>query len=145
MKTYAKENPLGIKGWVWGGNYKLERYLYLLHRLTALYLLLFVIYHLIVTTFFRIQSQSLWDAVLAAQAVPGFKVVEYLAILAFIFHALNGIRLILQGLGITLGKPTRPIFPFEDSIRKNRGLTYTILALVGIIAIIFLADFILGG
>ena len=146
MKTAGlKDNHLGIKGWVWGGKYKLERYLYTLHRITALFLILFLIYHLIITTFYRMHGQSIWDAVLSAQDIPGYRAIEYLVVLAFTFHGLNGIRLILQGLGITLGKPTRPIFPFKDSIRKNRNLTYTILALVGVIAAIFLVDFILGG
>ncbi len=146
MKTMdVKENYLGVRGWVRGGNYKLERYLYTSHRATALFLILFVIYHLITTTFFRMQGQSLWDSILLAQANAGYRVIEYLVVLAFTFHALNGARLILMELGIILGKPTRPIYPFKDALRKKRFLTYTILALVGIIAVIFLFDFIVGG
>ena len=146
MKTIvSKENYLGTRGWIWGGNYKVERYLYTFHRLTALYLILFLIYHLIITTVYRIQGQSFWESVLLAQDNTGFKVVEYLVILAFTFHALNGLRLILLELGIVIGKPTRPIFPFRDELRKQRPLTYTITAVVGIIAIIFLVAFIVGG
>lgn len=146
MKTAdVKENYLGVRGWIRGGNYKLERYLYTSHRVTGLFLILFVIYHLIATTIFRIQGQSLWDSILLAQANAAYRVVEYLVVLAFTFHGLNGIRLILQELGIILGKPTRPIYPFKDALRKKRRLTYAILALVVIIAIIFLFDFVVGG
>jgi succinate dehydrogenase / fumarate reductase, cytochrome b subunit len=140
-----KENYLGTRGWIWGGNYKLERYLYTLHRFTALYMILFLIYHLIVTTFYRIQDANLWDGVLLAQDNPGFKVIEYLLILSFTFHALNGLRLILLELGIIIGKPTRPIFPFRDELRKQRRLTLAIMAVVIIIAVIFLVGLIIGG
>jgi len=37
-----RQNYLGARGWVWAGNYKTERYLYLLHRITALGLMLFI-------------------------------------------------------------------------------------------------------
>jgi succinate dehydrogenase / fumarate reductase cytochrome b subunit len=146
MKTLdTKENYLGVKGWFWGGNYQAERYLYILHRLTGLGIILFGIVHLIVTTFYRIQGQSLWDSAVLVLNNPWFKVGEYLVILAFTFHALNGLRLILQELGIVLGKPTRPVFPFKDAVRKKRGLTMAIMAVVVIIAIVFLVDLIVGG
>lgn len=141
----AKENYLGIKGWVWGGNYKIERYLYILHRITGLGIILFGIIHLIVTTFYRIQGQSTWNSVMLTLNTPWFKVGEYLVVLAFTFHALNGLRLILQELGLVLGKPTRPVFPFKDAVRKKRGLTVAIMAVIGIVAIVFLVNFILGG
>ena len=63
MQTAAghRPNQLGAAGWFWGGNYKLERYLYITHRVTGLGLLLFFGFHLIETTFFRIQGQSVWQ------------------------------------------------------------------------------------
>jgi succinate dehydrogenase / fumarate reductase, cytochrome b subunit len=146
MKTLdTKENYLGVKGWVWGGNFKAERYLYLLHRLTALGMILFLIVHLIITTVYRIQGQSLWDAAMAVLNMPAFKIGEFLVVVAFIFHALNGIRLILQELGIVMGKPTRPTFPFKDAVRRQRPLTAVFMALVVIIIIVFLVSFIVGG
>ena len=57
-----RQNYLGIGGWIWGGNYKLERYLYLLHRITGLGLLLFGLFHLTATTIFRVQGQAVWTS-----------------------------------------------------------------------------------
>jgi len=140
-----RPNYLGAGGWVWAGKYKLERYLYLLHRITGLGLLLFVILHLIETTIFRIQGQDVWEATLSFLNKPWFEVGLYLVVVAFIYHALNGLRLITQELGLTLGKPTPPIYPYKDSLRKKRLGTITMLAVTVILALVFLFDFLVGG
>ncbi len=142
MKIPPRQNYLGAGGWVWGGKYKLERYLYLLHRVTGLGLLLFGVLHLIETTFFRIQGQDVWEATMALLRKPWFEVGLYLVAVAFIFHALNGLRLILQELGFALGKPTPPIYPFKDALRKQRLWTLAMVAVVVILALVFLFDFI---
>ena len=140
-----RQNYLGAGGWVWGGKYKLERYLYLLHRVTGLGLILFVIIHLIMTTVFRIQGQDIWAATMAILQNPWFKFGEYLVVIAFIYHALNGLRLVLQELGLALGKPTPPIYPYQDSLRKKRPWTYAMIAVVVVLAAVFLFDFFKGG
>jgi succinate dehydrogenase / fumarate reductase, cytochrome b subunit len=146
MRTIeAKENHLGVRGWVWGGNYKAERYLYLLHRVTGLGIILFGIVDLIAATVYRVQGLSLLDSAAAVLNNPWFKVGEFLVVVAFAFHALNGFRLILQEFGIALGKPSRPIYPFKDALRKKRLLTLVIMALVGVIAVVFLVGLIIGG
>jgi succinate dehydrogenase / fumarate reductase cytochrome b subunit len=137
-----RKNFLGAGGWFWGGNYKLERYLYLLHRITGLGLILFGILHLIETTFFRIQGQDIWEATMAFLANPVFEIGLYLVALAFVFHALNGLRLVLQELGFALGKPVPPIYPYKDALRKRRPLTIAMVAIIVILAIVFLVDFI---
>ena len=140
-----RQNYLGISGWAWGGKYKLERYLYLLHRVTGLGLILFVIIHLIMTTVFRIQGQDIWEATIATLDNPWFKFGEYLVVVAFIYHALNGLRLVIQELGFCLGKPAPLIYPFKDSLRKKRPWTYVMIAVVVILAAVFLFDFFKGG
>ena len=146
MRTIdAKENHLGVRGWAWGGDYKAERYLYLLHRVTGLGIILFGLVDLIAATIYRVRGLSLLDSATAVLSNPGFKIGEFLVLLAFTFHALNGLRLILQEFGIALGKPTRPIYPFKDALRKKRLLTLVLMALVGIIAVIFLVGLIAGG
>ncbi len=137
-----RQNSLGPGGWIWAGKYKLERYLYLLHRITGLGLLLFGILHLIETTFFRIQGQDVWEATMAILRKPWFEVGLYLVAVAFVFHALNGLRLILQELGFGLGKPAPPIYPFKDALRKKRLWTMAMLVAVVILALVFLFDFI---
>ena len=140
-----RQNYLGAGGWIWGGKYKLERYLYSLHRITGLGLILFVIIHLIMTTVFRIQGQDVWEATISLLHNPFFKFGEYLVVLAFVYHALNGLRLILQELGFALGKPTPPIYPYKDALRNKRPLTIAMITVVVIIAAIFLFDFFAGG
>ena len=140
-----RQNYLGAGGWVWAGKYKLERYLYLLHRVTGLGLIFFVIIHLAMTTFFRIQGQSIWEATMTILHNPWFKIGEYLVVVAFTYHALNGLRLILQQLGYLMGKPTPPIYPWKDSLRKKRPWTIAMIAVIVILAALFLFDFFAGG
>ena len=140
-----RQNNLGPGGWVWAGKYGLERYLYILHRITGLGLILFVIIHLIMTTVFRIQGQDVWQATMTILHNPWFKFGEYLVAVAFIYHALNGLRLILQELGLLMGRPTPPIYPYKDSLRKMRPLTIAMAVVIVILALVFLFDFIAGG
>ena len=141
-RIQPRQNYLGAGGWVWGGRYGLERYLYLLHRITGLGMLLFLIFHLIETTFFRIQGQDIWEATMALLQNPWFEVGIYLVAVAFVYHALNGLRLILQELGFALGKPTPPIYPYKDALRKKRPWTLAMVAVIVILALVFLFDFI---
>lgn len=140
-----RQNYLGIAGWVWAGNYKIERYLYLLHRVTGLGLMLFGIFHLTATTIFRVQGEAVWNSTMAFLDNPLFKIGEFLVVVAFAYHALNGLRLILQELGFTLGKPVPPIYPFKDAIRRKRLWTLATMAAVMVLVVVFFIDFTLGG
>jgi len=107
--------------------------------------LLFLLIHLCITTIFRIQGQDVWEATIALLRNPWFRFGEYLVVIAFIYHGLNGLRLILQELGFALGRPTPPIYPYKDSLRKKRPWTITMLAVIAILAAVVLFDFIVGG
>ena len=137
-------NRLGIKGWVWAGRYKIERYLYTLHRLTGFGLLLYISLHLVANGF-RLGGEDSWESAMNFLSNPGFKVGEYLVMAAFIYHALNGGRLMLQHLGITLGKPKPPIYPYVDSMRRRRPLVWVLLALIMALAIYVLVEFVISG
>lgn len=134
-------NRLGVKGWVWAGRYTLERYLYTLHRLTGLGLLLYVALHLGANGF-RLGGEESWTSAIDFLTNPFGRVVEYLTMAAFAFHALNGGRLILQHLGYTLGKPKPPIYPYVDSMRRRRPLTWIMLAVIVALAIYILVEFV---
>ena len=140
-----KRNYLGVWGWAWAGKYQLERYLYLFHRLTGLGLLLYLLLHLFVMTVFRLQGQDVYEAVMRLFDHPLFKAGECLVLFAFIFHALNGLRLILQELGFLMGRPTRPIYPFKDSLRRKRPLVLGMVTLVMVFIALVLFDFVMGG
>jgi succinate dehydrogenase / fumarate reductase, cytochrome b subunit len=146
MQVKAEHHPnrLGVAGWFWGGNYKLERYLYIIHRITALGMLLFFGFHLIETTFFRIQGQSAWQMTMGLLKQPAFEVGLILVSLAFAIHAINGLRLILMELGFGLGAPRRPVYPFRDSLRRNRGYTLLTIGVIVILMILFLINWIIG-
>lgn len=141
----TKQNYLGIGGWVWAGRYQLERYLYLFHRITGLGLVLYGILHLCVMTIFRIQGQNVYEALIRLFDYPLFKTGEYLVAAAFIFHGLNGLRLILQELGFLLGRPIRPVYPYKDSLRKKRPIVFVMLVIMTVLAIVTLFSFVRGG
>ena len=139
-RIQPRENYLGPGGWVWAGKYKLERYLYILHRVTGVGLLLFFLIHLVETTVFRIQGQDVWEATMTLLQQPWFEVGLYLVVVAFVFHAFNGLRLVFQELGFALGRPVPPIYPYKDAIRKKRFGTIAMLAVIGILSLIFFFD-----
>jgi succinate dehydrogenase / fumarate reductase, cytochrome b subunit len=147
MQTEVKPRPnqLGAGGWFWAGNYKLERYLFILHRVTGLGLLLFALFHLFETTVFRIQGQPVWEMTMKFLANPVFEVGLILVALAFAIHALNGARLIIQELGYLLGKPKRPVYPFSDAIRRKRGITMIFMAVIFILIVVFIINLFMGG
>ncbi|MCJ7828650.1 MAG: hypothetical protein MUP81_02785, partial [Dehalococcoidia bacterium] len=112
---------------------------------TGLGILLFLLVHLIVTTFFRIQGQEVWEKAMTVLNNPLFKTGEYLVVVAFVYHALNGLRLILQELGFMMAKPIPPIYPYSDSLRKKRRWTMAIIGIIIILCLVFFYDFIVGG
>jgi len=145
-KAASKENRrlpnrLGIKGWIWGGNYTLERYLYTLHRVTGLGLLFYIAIHLAMNGF-RLGGVESWTDIMNIFGHPGFQVGEYLVATAFVIHALNGARLILQHLGYTLGKPRTPVYPYVDSLRRRRPIVWVMLAVIVVMAIYLLIVFV---
>jgi len=137
------QNRLGIKGWAWAGHYKIERYLYTLHRLTGFGLLAYAALHLVANGS-RLWGEGSWESTMNFLSNPGFKVGEYLVMAAFIIHALNGGRLMLQHLGFTLGKPKPPVYPYVDAMRRRRPLVWVLLALIMALAIYVLVAFVLS-
>lgn len=128
-------NRLGLKGWVYAGKYSFERYLYLGHRLSGLGLIAYMVLH-IVETANRIRGEQAWQGLMALFASPPFKVIEYLLFAAAVFHAMNGVRLLLVELGFFLGKPKEPVYPYSTSVLRHRPLTYIIMVLAGLAIIL---------
>ena len=132
-KSYP--NRLGLKGWAYAGRYSFERYLYLGHRLSGLGLIAYMVLH-IVETANRMRGEEAWAGLMALFASPPFKVIEYLLFAAAVFHAMNGVRLLLTELGFFLGKPKEPIYPYSTSVKRHRPLTYVIMVLAGLIMLL---------
>ncbi len=128
------DNRLGLWGWLGGGRWGVERYAYILHRVTGLGILLYFLMHIVVTSL-RATGTYLW--------IPGgffdqpvFKFGEFLVFAAFAYHAFNGIRLVLVELGVAVGKPIEPVYPYKTSLNVQRPLLIVMMILA---AIFFLA------
>jgi succinate dehydrogenase / fumarate reductase cytochrome b subunit len=140
-------NRLGIWGWLGGGKWGFERYLYTLHRLTGLGLLLYFLLHIFVTSARAFGSEA-WAASMGAVSGPAgtarglfFTVGEFLVFSAFAFHAVNGVRLVLVELGWAIGKPIEPIYPYRTSVHEQRPLALGVMVLAGLIVLAGGLDF----
>jgi succinate dehydrogenase / fumarate reductase, cytochrome b subunit len=133
METRARPNRLGIRGWVVGGRWGFERYLYTLHRLTGLGLLAYFVMHIFVTSTRAIGPDS-WDQAMAVVSGPLFAIGEFLVFAAFVFHAINGVRLGAIELGYAVGRPIEPVYPYQTSVGRQRRLAMAVLALAFVVA-----------
>jgi succinate dehydrogenase / fumarate reductase cytochrome b subunit len=133
-------NRLGIRGWLVGGRWGLDRYLYSLHRVTGLGLLAYFLIHIFVTSS-RALGQGAWEQSMDRVSGPLFVVGEYLVFVAFAFHAINGIRLALAELGFGVGKPIEPIYPYKTAVHAQRPWVVTVLVVAGALAFVGALDF----
>jgi succinate dehydrogenase / fumarate reductase, cytochrome b subunit len=135
IDTKGRPNRLGLTGWVAGGRWGLERYLYTLHRVTGLGLLTYFVMHIGVTSS-RAFGEASWAAAMGRVKGPLFSAGEYLVFAAFAFHAVNGVRLALVELGFAIGKPFEPVYPYRTSLDEQRPLTIGMMVLAAILAIV---------
>lgn len=132
QRTY--KNRLGIIGWFYGGRYWIERYAYILHRISGFALIFYLSLHVFVTGE-RAKGSEAWEAIMGFLRTPVFHFLEYLLLIAFIYHAINGFRLIFLEFGVFLGKPAQPKYPYVTSIHKQRPFVF-ILMIIGAIFLI---------
>lgn len=137
LKRY--DNRLGLTGWLGGGRWGVERYAYILHRVTGLGILLYFLMHIVVTSLRAVGPDGIY---LWTQGgfldKPVFKFGEFLVFAAFAFHAFNGIRLVLVELGFAVGKPIEPVYPYKTSLSVQRPLFIVMMVLAA-------AFFVAGG
>jgi len=134
MDTKHHPNRLGIVGWVGGGRWGCERYLYALHRLTGLGLLFYFLLHIFVTSA-RIWGPQAWAASMARVHGAVFVLGEYLIFAAFAFHAVNGVRLAMIELGFGVGPAIEPTYPYATSVGRQRPAAIAVMLLAGCIAV----------
>ena len=130
---HGHDNRLGVWGWLGGGRWGVERYAYILHRLTGLGILLYLLMHTVVTSL-RVKGIYLWTEGGFFHR-PIFRLGEFMVVAAFAFHAFNGLRLVLVELGFAVGVPIEPIYPYQTSVNVQRPLLIAVMLL----AFIFLA------
>ncbi len=143
LESRHRPNRLGIWGWLGGGRWGAERYLYALHRVTGLGILAYFLLHIFVTSS-RAFGKASWQTAMGAVTGPVFKVGEYLVFLAFAFHAVNGIRLVLIELGFGVGKPIEPVYPYRTSVDVQRPLAVGVLVIAAILVVLGGAGFLLA-
>lgn len=142
IKRYP--NKLGLKGWVGGGKWGMERYLYTLHRITGLGILLYFLMHIFVTST-RAISPEFWTSTMDFFGSTVFVIGEYLVFAAFAFHALNGVRLGLIELGFLTGPAEEPVYPYKSSLNVQRPFMVVMMILAVVIIIVGGFDFFILG
>lgn len=125
-------NKLGLIGWLGGGRWGIERYLYTLHRLTGLGILFYFMLHILVTSS-RVFSEKAWETWMGIFSSPLFKIGEFLVYVAFAYHAINGIRLILIELGFSVGRAEEPVYPYKSSLNVQRPLMVAAMIVAAIL------------
>lgn len=125
------DNHLGIPGWLSGGRWGVERYLYTLHRISGLGILVFFLIHIFESSM-RMYGPSVWERTMNSLDNPIFKIGEFLVIAAFAFHALNGLRLVFIEFGAAVGPAEEPIYPYKTSLNKQRPLMLVMMVLAAL-------------
>jgi succinate dehydrogenase / fumarate reductase cytochrome b subunit len=140
LKSKGHPNRLGIWGWLGGGRWGAERYLYALHRVTGLGLLAYFLLHIVVTSS-RALGEAGWQQAMGAVTGPLFKLGEYLVFVAFAFHAINGVRLGIIELGFGVGRPIEPVYPYRTSVNVQRPLAVAVLLLAAVVIVMGTLNF----
>jgi succinate dehydrogenase / fumarate reductase cytochrome b subunit len=91
----------GIGQWSWA-----------LHRITGVGVLVFLLLH-ILDTFLIILGPEHYNTIIALYRVPAFRVMEVGLFAAVLFHALNGVRIILVDFWPDLTRVHRQLFYAE--------------------------------
>jgi succinate dehydrogenase / fumarate reductase cytochrome b subunit len=118
----------------------MERYLYALHRVTGLGLVAYFLLHILVTSS-RALGLEAWQRAMATVTGPLFTLGEYAVFVAFAFHALNGIRLVLIELGFGVGRPIEPVYPYRTSVDVQRPLALGVMLLAAVLIVMGGFDF----
>ncbi|NIM46382.1 MAG: hypothetical protein GTO54_12315 [Nitrososphaeria archaeon] len=127
-----KKRSIEVKG------YNLEKYLFALHRITGIYMIAFLFFHILVTG--QRIDLSIWDRT-AISLTNNFVLLPF--VLAVVFHGLNGIRLIISELGFLIGKPRLQIYPYKAASlgRSQRILTFTLMTVGVVLSALVVIEF----
>jgi succinate dehydrogenase / fumarate reductase cytochrome b subunit len=137
----SQPNRLGIWGWLGGGRWGWERYLYTLQRLSGLGLLLYFVLHILVTSS-RAFGEPAWRKAMGmVTGSPIFTIGEYLVFAAFAYHAANGLRLVVVELGWGVGQPIEPIYPYKTSVDGQKPWALLAMAAAAILLVWGAVDF----
>jgi len=132
-------------GWIFDKPLHLERFGMMLHRATGLGLLLYLIFHLVVTNAILGGRDFFFD-VMGMLSNPAAHIGEIVVVGAVGFHGINGFRLALIGWGIISGRPHRPDFPYKAPSLNNveKGALWGAFG-IAVVSVLLASFFILLG
>ena len=132
-------------GWVFDKPLHLERIGMMLHRATGLGLLLYLVFHLVVTNAI-LGGRAFFADIMGMLSNPAAHIGEIVVVGAVGFHGINGIRLILIGMGVISGRPHGPDFPYKAPSlnNKEKGALWTAFG-IAVVSVLVAAFFILMG
>lgn len=135
------KNRRGLAGWLNPYHYNLERWAYVLQRVTGVGILAYVLGHLGDTSFFvggptgTGPSSSSWAFISNVVENSFGHLILLLVVVIVIFHGGNGLRLIASELGLIVGKPSPIEYPYPPrslgAVQKALVLAAIALALIG--------------
>jgi succinate dehydrogenase / fumarate reductase cytochrome b subunit len=130
---YIDENKEGIKGMANPTRYGIERFAYLLMRLSGLGLLAYFVAHIYETSLI-LQGKVGWTEFLELTQTTEGHIILALVIGMSVFHTVNGIRVMLGHGGIGVGKPARPDYPYpaQSQNAKHKISIYSAIVLAAI-------------
>ena len=117
--TKVDENKEGIKGMANPTRYGIERFAYLLMRLTGLGLLGYFVAHIYETSNI-LRGKVGWEEFLEITQTPEGHIILAIVIGMCVFHTVNGIRVMLGHGGVGVGKPARPDYPYVPQSQNIR-------------------------
>jgi succinate dehydrogenase / fumarate reductase cytochrome b subunit len=116
-----------------------QAWLHVLHRLSGLVLLAFLMAHVCVTST-RLLGRGAWEAVMALTHHPLLQAAEYAVWAAFAFHGANGVRVLLAELGFGIGRPDRPVYPYAQVPQRQRPWAIAAMVVTGVLLLAGLLD-----
>lgn len=98
-------------GWFRLSRVNLERWLYALHRVTGVIVGVYLIAHVIETSN-SLLGPEYWNDLMEFLRNPAAHTGLLIVVAASVYHSLNGVRLFLASLGVGLGRPIKPEYPY---------------------------------
>ena len=140
-----RTNREGLKGWLNPSRYGWERVSYWLQRLTGVFLLVYFVGHVYETSSL-VSGPDAWATMLEMTQTICGHLFLMTVIGASTFHTINGIRLIFTHVGMGLGKPGRPDYPYDPtSINTKQRSGIWIALVLAAVAMLYGASVLFGG
>lgn len=115
----------GIGEWFRGIN--IERIYFFIHRITGLYLILYIFPRPYIVLIY-----GSWEKALELDMTPLGKILAAVFIFAILFHGINGLRVVLIELGLIKGWPLRdPVRPIPALRTSRLNTLFMVLTLIG--------------